>query len=73
MQEQFRCIVVPGEEIARGLGNAKCMNVVMFGAASTILETEGIDWEAVVAETVPAKLRDLNVAAFRAGAEAAKG
>ena len=31
-----------------------------------------IDWEQVVAETVPAKVKELNLKAFRAGREAAK-
>lgn len=72
MQEQFKTIVVDAIGIAEGLGNAKCMNVVMFGAASTILGIDDIDWEEVVAGTVPAKLKDLNVAAYKAGVDAAK-
>ncbi len=67
MQEQFRTIVVKAEEIASGLGNSKCMNVVLFGAAADALGIEGIDWEGVIAEIVPEKLRELNIAAFRAG------
>jgi len=29
-----------------------------------------IDWEAVIAETVPAKFKELNLAAYRAGFDA---
>lgn len=72
MQDKFRTIVVKGEEIARGLGNAKCMNVVTFGAACDSLGVEGVDWEKVIAEVVPEKHRELNLAALRAGREAAK-
>jgi hypothetical protein len=32
---------------------------------------DDIDWEAVVAETVPQKVRDLNLEAFRRGRAAA--
>jgi len=28
---------------------------------------DGIDWESVIAETVPPKFRDLNLSAYRAG------
>lgn len=72
MQAKFKTIAVKGEEIARGLGNAKCMNVVTFGAACDALGVEGVDWEQVIAEVVPEKLRELNIAALRAGREAAK-
>lgn len=48
------------------------MNVVLFGAMCDSLGCPEIDWEAVVAETVPAKVRELNLKAFRAGREAAK-
>ena len=48
------------------------MNVVLFGVMCDSLGCPEIDWEAVVAETVPAKVRELNLKAFRAGREAAK-
>ena len=32
MEKVFRTIAVPASEIALDLGNAKCMNVVLFGA-----------------------------------------
>lgn len=72
MQKAFHTIAVPASDIAIKLGNAKCMNVLLFGAMCDSLGCPEIDWEAVVAETVPAKVRDLNVQAFRAGREAAK-
>ena len=72
MEKTFRTISLKAGDIAIGLGNAKCMNVVLFGAMCDALGCPEIDWEAVVAETVPAKVRDLNLAAFRAGREAAK-
>ena len=36
------------------------------------LHMEDIDWEGVIAETVPEKFRELNLRAYRAGYEAAK-
>ena len=59
-----------------GLGEygfaAPDMIVIMGVVTGDALGCPEIDWEAVVAETVPAKVRDLNLAAFRAGREAAK-
>ena len=72
MARTFKTIAVPASDIAIELGNAKCMNVVLFGAMCDSLGCPEIDWEAVVAETVPAKVRELNLKAFRAGREAAK-
>jgi indolepyruvate ferredoxin oxidoreductase beta subunit len=71
MQKKFKTIVLKAGEIAIELGNAKCMNVVLFGAMCDSLGVD-IDWEEVVAETVPAKVKELNIKAFRAGREAAK-
>ena len=72
MQKNFKTIAVPASDIAIELGNAKCMNVVLFGAMCDSLGCPEIDWEQIVAETVPAKVKELNLKAFRAGREAAK-
>ena len=72
MQKEFKTIPIKAADIAIELGNAKCMNVVLFGAMCDSLGCPEIDWEEVVAETVPAKVKELNLAAFRAGREAAK-
>ena len=72
MQQAFRTISLGAGRIAIGLGSAKCMNVVLFGAACDTLGVPQVDWEQVVADTVPPKVRELNLAAFRAGREAAK-
>ena len=72
MEKNFKTIAVKAGEIAIELGNAKCMNVVLFGAMCDSLGCPDIDWEQIVAETVPAKVKELNLKAFRAGREAAK-
>ena len=71
MQKHFKTISLNAGQIAIDLGNAKCMNVVLFGAMCDSLGVD-IDWESVVAETVPEKVRELNLQAFRAGRTAAK-
>lgn len=71
MQKHFRCFVLDAERIAQELGNRKCANIVLFGSMVKALGMDGVtDWEAVVAETVPEKLRALNLRAFRAGFDA---
>lgn len=71
MQQHFRCYVLNAAEIAESLGSAKCMNIVLFGSMAKALSMDDIDWESVIAETVPEKFRELNLRAFRAGHEAA--
>ena len=72
MAKVFRTIAVPASDMALGLGNPKCMNVVLFGAMCDSLGCPQIDWEQVVADTVPEKVRELNLRAFRAGRQAAQ-
>ena len=70
MQKHYRCLVLNAEKIAEELGNAKCMNIVLFGGMVKALHMDDIDWETVIAETVPPKFRELNLKAYRAGYEA---
>ena len=72
MEKVFRTIAVPASDMALGLGNPKCMNVVLFGAMCDSLGCPQIDWEQVGADTVPEKARELNLRAFRAGRQAAQ-
>ena len=73
MQEAFTCHVLDASSIAQSLGNAKCMNVVLFGAMTKALGLNDIDWEQVIRETVPAKFINLNLRAYTAGREAVAG
>ncbi|MBR2132148.1 MAG: indolepyruvate oxidoreductase subunit beta [Oscillospiraceae bacterium] len=70
MEKHFRVFKLDANKIAESLGNAKCMNVVLFGSMVKALGMTDIDWEAVIAETVPAKFKELNLAAYRAGFDA---
>ena len=71
MQANYRCFVLNAEKIAEELGNVKCANIVLFGGMVKALQMDDIDWESVIAETVPPKFRELNLRAYRAGREAA--
>ena len=73
MEENFRCYTLKAAEIAESLGNARCMNIVLFGALTHALGMEDIDWEEIIRETVPPKFLELNLAAYRAGRDAAAG
>lgn len=70
MKSHFRCLTLNAGAIALELGNAKCMNVVLFGAMTRALGMDDIDWEAVIRRTVPAASLELNLRAYRAGREA---
>lgn len=72
MEQHFRCHVLSAEKIAESLGSTKCMNIVLFGSMVKALGMDDIDWEAVISDTVPAKFRDLNLSAYRAGRDAVK-
>ena len=70
MQEHFRCFSLKAGEVAQTVGNEKCMNIVLFGALTKVLELPDMDWESIIRKTVPAKFVELNIAAYRAGREA---
>ena len=70
MQKNFRCFSLRAGEIAKTVGSEKCMNIVLFGALTKVLELPDIDWEEVIRSTVPAKFVELNLTAYRAGKEA---
>ena len=67
MQAHFDCRILNAEAIAKEVGSTRCMNIVLFGSLVGALGLEEIDWEKVIAETVPAKFREMNLAAYRAG------
>lgn len=72
MKKKFKVIDLKAADIAESLGSTKCMNVVLFGAMVKPLGLDGINWEDVIARTVPPKFLELNMAAYKAGVEAAE-
>lgn len=73
MEKNFKCYTLDAAKIALDLGSAKCMNIVLFGAMTYALKMNDIDWEKVIADTVPPKFLELNLKAYRAGHKAAAG
>jgi indolepyruvate ferredoxin oxidoreductase beta subunit len=62
-----RVFRIPGLQIARDLGNARVLNVVLLGAASALLPAAADLWHQVLRERVPARYVDLNLQAFENG------
>lgn len=60
---------INASDIAREVGSPKSTNVVLMGALSTALPFEAQTWREVIAERVPPKTVDANLAAFDAGRE----
>lgn len=56
-------------EIAVQLGNSKTMNIVLLGALTKAMNIPGIDWEEVIKSNVKKGFEEINIKAFRAGAE----
>ena len=64
---QLDAVKVPAGRIAREAGSPKSTNVVLMGALSTALPFAADTWREVIAERVPPKTVDANLAAFDAG------
>lgn len=62
---------VSANELAAKAGTVKAANVAMLGAISPTLPFAPETWEAVIRKAVPPKTVDLNLQAFRLGAESA--
>ncbi len=60
-------IVVEAAKVAEELGNVKAQNIVLLGALVKQLGLDDVDWKDLVAKNVPAKMVDLNLAAFEKG------
>lgn len=60
-------IVVEAAKVAEELGNVKAQNIVLLGALVKQLGLDEVDWKDLVAKNVPAKMVDLNLAAFEKG------
>ncbi|MDF3002161.1 MAG: indolepyruvate oxidoreductase subunit beta [Bacillota bacterium] len=56
-------------EIASELGNSKTMNIVLLGALTKAMDIPGIDWEEVIRNNVKKGFEEINIKAFRAGAD----
>ncbi|MDO9066023.1 MAG: hypothetical protein Q7U96_02945, partial [Chloroflexota bacterium] len=53
--------------VALALGNANTVNVVLLGLLSRTMDVPVEKWQAVLADRVPQRFRELNQRAFLAG------
>ncbi len=67
LKSKVNTIVIKAAEKAEGLGNAKDMNVVLFGALVKAMNITNIDWEVQISKNVKPKTIDVNIKAFKAG------
>ena len=59
--------VVQAYDMAAKLGNSKAQNIVLLGALVKAIGLESVDWKAIIAEYVPKKAVEMNMAAYDAG------
>lgn len=67
LKEKADTTVIRAAQIAENLGNAKAMNVVLFGALVKAMKIDYIDWEEVIKTSVKASAVPVNLLAFQEG------
>jgi indolepyruvate ferredoxin oxidoreductase beta subunit len=70
-EKGFDIWFVPGTDVAKELGNVRAANSVILGVAATLLEFDIGLWERTLAEALPPKVREVNLAALSRGIELA--
>lgn len=70
LKSKAECTVIEASEIAEELGNPKVMNVIIVGSLVKALGLlDKVDWEKVIKANVKEKFHDINLKAFKRGAE----
>ncbi len=64
-----KTIIIDAKSIAQKAGELRTQNVALLGAAAKLLAIEPAIWQQAIAELVPAKAKDKNLAAFNRGLE----
>jgi indolepyruvate ferredoxin oxidoreductase beta subunit len=59
--------IVPASRIAEELGNIKVQNICLLGALVKLLGLQDMDWDALIAQSVPPKMAEINQTAFKKG------
>ena len=70
IEKTFDVSVVKAADIARELGNAKAMNIVLLGSLVKALGLVDMDWDSIISENVKKGFEELNIKAFHAGMDA---
>lgn len=69
LKSKAKVSVFKAGEIAASIGNTKTMNIVLLGAMTKAMNILGIDWEEVIRTNVKKGFEEINIKAFRAGAD----
>jgi indolepyruvate ferredoxin oxidoreductase beta subunit len=69
-QRAEKVYLVNGTTLARELGDARTLNILMMGCVSSFMPFDPDTWSKAIINLVPAKVRDLNLTAFDRGKEA---
>lgn len=67
LSKQVNTIVIKAHSIAKELGNAKAMNIVMLGALSKYLDEPNLNFAKAMKEYIKPKYLELNKEAFQRG------
>ena len=67
-----RVHTMDASKMAADLGNVKAANVILLGALVKLMGLDDIDWEDIIIKNVKEKFIDLNLKAFKVGADAVK-
>ena len=73
LKENYRTLAINAGQIAIEQGNARSMNIVLFGAMVKALGMNDIDWEGVLRKVLKPSILEVNLKAFRAGQAAFEG
>ena len=65
-----RVHTMDASKMAADLGNVKAANVILLGALVKLMGLDDIDWEDIIRKNVKEKFIDLNLKAFKVGADA---
>ena len=67
-----RVHTMDASKMAADLGNVKAANVILLGALVKLMGLDDIDWEDIIRKNVKEKFINLNLKAFKVGADAVK-
>ncbi len=68
---EVRLLAIDAEALAREAGSLRAVNIVLLGAAATVLPFSAEAWQAGLAAAVPPKILAVNERAFALGRDAA--
>lgn len=69
LKKEHTVYSLDGLTVAKNLGNSKVLNSVILGLSAKYIGFSEQEWLNIIANTVPPKTIDINIAAFKAGYE----